>query len=63
MEGIHGLPKTWKEERRKRALELRQHGWRQCEIAEALGVSAPAVSQWVAEARARGCEAGEASPD
>jgi transposase len=62
MDRTHGLPKTWKEGRRKRALELRQYGWKQCEIAEALGVSAAAVSQWVAEARAHGCEAWRAKP-
>jgi transposase len=62
MDRTHGLPKTWKEGRRKRALELKQHGWKQCAIAAALGVSAAAVSQWVAESRARGSEAWRAKP-
>jgi transposase len=62
MDQTHGLPKTWKEGRRKRALELKQHRWKQCEIAAALGVSAAAVSQWVAKARARGSEAWRAKP-
>ena len=62
MDRIHRLPKTWKEGRRKRALELKQYGWKQCEIAAALGVSAAAVSQWVAEACARGSEAWRAKP-
>lgn len=39
--------KNWKEVRRKRALELKQQGWKQCRIAEALGVSRAAISQWV----------------
>ena len=39
--------KDWKEARRKRAFELKEHGWKQCEIAEALGVSKAAVSQWM----------------
>jgi transposase len=62
MDRQHGWPQTWKEGRRKRALELKQDGWKQCEIAEAFGVSAVAVSQWVAEARARGSEAWRAKP-
>jgi transposase len=56
------FPRTWKEGRRKRALERREHGWKQGEIAGALGVSAAAVSQWVAEARVRGNEAWRAKP-
>jgi transposase len=39
--------KDWKEIRRKRASELEAKGWRQCDIAEALGVSKGAVSQWL----------------
>ncbi|SRR5258708_5087293 len=37
----------WKEWRRLRAWELAQAGWPQQEIAEVLGVSEGAVSQWV----------------
>jgi transposase len=62
MDRTHGLPKTWKEGRRKRALELKPRGWKQREIAAALGVSAAAVSQWVAETRVRGREAWRAKP-
>jgi transposase len=62
MDRKHGLCQTWKEGRRKRAQELKQHGWKQCEIAAALGVSAAAVSQWVAETRVRGSEAWRAKP-
>ncbi len=37
---------AWKEARRLQALALRQKGWKQTEIAEALGVTDVAVSQW-----------------
>jgi transposase len=62
MDRLHRLPKTWKEGRRQRALELTQHGWKQSEIAAALGVSAATVSPWVAETCARGREAWRAQP-
>lgn len=39
-------PGDWTEARRKRAFELMQKGWKACRIAEALGVSKAAVSQW-----------------
>lgn len=38
---------AWKEARRLQALALRQKGWKQTEIAEALGVTDGAVSQWL----------------
>jgi transposase len=43
-----GAPKKgdWREARRRQAWELRQQGWRQKDIARALGVSEGAVSQW-----------------
>src|ERR671917_358382 len=41
----------WREGRRLRAFELKQQGWSQQEIAEALGVSKGAVSQWMTRAR------------
>jgi transposase len=41
----------WREARRRRALELKNEGWSQREIAEAFGVSEAAVSQWMARAR------------
>lgn len=37
----------WREGRRLRALELYQQGWKQKHIAEALGVTCGAVSQWI----------------
>jgi transposase len=50
-------PTSWKEERRKRAWALYQTGWMQKDIAEALGVTQGAVSQWIKRGRAGG-EAG-----
>ena len=50
-------PRNWKEARRMRAWELKKRGWKQKDIAEALGVSDGAVSQWLAKARANGCKA------
>ena len=50
-------PVTWREGRRIRAWELARQGWKQSRIAEALGVTAGAVSQWFKRAR----EGGEAA--
>jgi transposase len=49
--------KDWREGRRFRALELKEQGWKQTHIAEALGVSEGAVSQWMKRARERGVQA------
>ena len=49
--------KDWREGRRFRALELKEQGWKQTHIAEALGVSEGAVSQWMKRAREKGVEA------
>jgi transposase len=62
MDRKRGLRKPWQGGRRKRALELKQHGWKPCEIAAALDVSAAAVRQRVAETRGRGSEAWRAKP-
>jgi transposase len=50
-------PTHWKEARRLQAWQLKQKGWSQRQIAEALGVSEGAVSQWMARARNVGPEA------
>ena len=47
----------WREYRRLRAWELKQQGWKQKDIAEALGVTPGAVSQWVQRAQTGGQEA------
>ena len=53
-----GAPKKadWREERRKQAWKLKQQGWQQNQIAEALGVSEGAVSQWMKKAEEGGEE-------
>jgi transposase len=50
-------PHNWKEARRLQAWHLLQKGWPQHQIAEALGVSAAAVSQWLKRARQNGPQA------
>jgi transposase len=50
-------PNDWREARRLRAWELKQKGWKQKDIAEALGVSKGAVSQWFTRASSEGVEA------
>jgi transposase len=50
-------PHDWREWRRIRAWDLSQHGWAPCKIAEALGASRGAVSQWLAAAREAGPDA------
>src|SRR3712207_4843214 len=54
---MNPIPHTWKEARRLQAWQLRQHGWSQRQIAEAMGVSEGAVSQWMTRAREAGPEA------
>ena len=46
----------WREGRRFPAFELSQRGWKQRDIAEALGVTPGAVSQWLIRAREGGIE-------
>ena len=47
---------NWREGRRLRALELKERGWKQRHIADALGVSEGAVSQWMKRAKEEGVE-------
>jgi transposase len=54
---MNPTPHNWKEARRLQAWQLLQKGWRQRHIAEALGVSVGAVSQWLKRARAGGPQA------
>jgi len=55
-------PKDWREVRRLRAWELHQQGWTQEQIAQALGVTQGAVSQWITRARQGGAVALQARP-
>jgi transposase len=50
-------PTNWKEARRFQAWQHHQKGWSQRRIAEALGVSEAAVSQWMRRAREGSLEA------
>jgi transposase len=51
------VPASWREWRRLRVVLLKQAGWRQRDIAGALGVSEVTVSRWLARAREGGIEA------
>jgi putative transposase len=46
-----------REARRLRAFELKQAGWKQKDIAQVLGVTKGAVSQWMSRVRTGGVEA------
>jgi transposase len=50
-------PHNWREARRLQAWKLKQKGWKQKDIAEALGVTAGAVSQWMKRVEEGGVEA------
>src|SRR5712691_1518781 len=52
----------WREERRKRAWQLKEQGWQQKDIATALGVSEGADSHWLKRGREQGVEALDAHP-
>ncbi len=52
----------WREGRRLRAFELKEGGWSQQRIADALGVSKGSVSQWMRRAREGGVQALKRQP-
>ena len=54
---MNPTPSNWKEARRLQAWHLKQKGWSQRQIAEALGVSEGAISQGMTRAREGGLEA------
>src|SRR5689334_22362608 len=56
MERSDFMPEDWHEWRRLRALELKQQGWVQRDIAAALGVREETVSRWLARAHQDGPE-------
>jgi transposase len=47
----------WRAGRRRRAWESKEAGWKQQDIAVALGVTAGAISQWLKRAREHGVKA------
>lgn len=53
---MNHIPANWKEARRLPAWRLKQKRWSQRQMAEALGVSEGAVSQWMRRAREGGPE-------
>jgi transposase len=62
MEAPGFIPDDWRAWRRLRALQLKQQGWYQRDIADALGVSEVSVSRWLSRARDGGPEALRARP-
>ncbi len=59
---LSGRATDWREGRRLRAFELKQEGWKQREIADALGVSKGAVSQWMKRVDQEGVESLKRKP-
>lgn len=60
MDNKQEIPRTfsdWREARRFRAWTLKEQGWNQTRIAEALGVTSGAVSQWFKAVRENGLAA------
>jgi transposase len=53
---MNHTPANWTDARRLQAWRLKQKGWPQRQIAEALGVSEGAVSQWMRRVREGGPE-------
>lgn len=56
MDKVQPKPVDWREARRFRGWELQKQGWKQKDIAAALGVTKGAVSQWVSRAAEEGVE-------
>jgi transposase len=54
---IRATSQNWKEIRRWRALDLKKDGWKQEDIAKALGVTPGAVSQWLTAVKVQGEQA------
>jgi len=57
MEVADFIPDDWRQWRRLRALDLKQRGWYQRDIAAAMDVTEQTVSRWLARARGGGPEA------
>ena len=48
---LSSQPTNWREYRRFQAWELYQEGWKQKDIAVAMGVTKGSISQWVKRAK------------
>lgn len=59
---IRAISQDWKEIRRWRALDLKKDGWKQEDIAKALGVTPGAVSQWLTAVEVQGEQALHSRP-
>jgi transposase len=59
-----GAPKKqdWREARRQQAYRLHQEGWKQKQIAQAVGVNQSSVSKWLKKAREEGEKGLESHP-
>jgi transposase len=62
VEAFDFIPADWREWRRLRALHLKQQGWYQRDIAEALGIAEETVRRWLGRARHGGSAALRAQP-
>jgi transposase len=62
MESSNLVSRSAQEWRRRRAVDLKEQGWSQREIAKVLNVAEETVSRWLARARAGGAEALRARP-
>ena len=62
MGNITSTHRDWREGRRLRAWDLKQQGWKQCDIAHTLGVTEGAVSQWVRRGQRDGTKALRCQP-
>jgi transposase len=62
MESSDVVPRSWREWRRLRAVQLKREGWYQRNIADALGVAEATVSRWLARADEHGNESLMAHP-
>lgn len=57
MRARDGRSADWRQWRRLQALQLREHGWRRCDVAEALDVAERSVQRWIHTAGTRGPKA------
>ncbi len=56
MQAVEFTPQDQREAQRLRAWQLKQNGWKQKDIADSLGVSQTAVSNWIRRVRQSGTQ-------